>query len=204
MVMRQTGQETEVKFYVRDLSAIESRLRRLGARVLQVRTYEINLRFDSVDGKLQRAGQVLRLRRDLKAWLTYKGRGEEKDGVLTRQELEIQVDDFETARRLLEALGFEVIFIYEKYRAVYSLGETQVMLDELPYGCFVEIEGNPSSIRSAARQLPLNWQAAIPASYHALFERTVQVLKLPFRDLTFENFTNRPVRAVELGIQAAD
>ncbi|MGD0611949.1 MAG: class IV adenylate cyclase [Anaerolineales bacterium] len=202
--MKQTELETEVKFLVKDLPAVETRLRQLGGRILQARSYEINLRFDTPDRKLQRAAQVLRLRRDTKAWVTYKGRGQEQDGIISRQEIEIEVDAFETTQHLLEALGFEVVFIYEKYRTVYALGESRVMLDELPYGSFVEIEGEPPGIRSTAEQLQLNWQAAIPASYHVLFERTAQVLKLPFRDLTFKNFTSRTVHAAELGIQAAD
>jgi|SRR5271157_592651 len=202
--MQQIGQETEVKFYVRDLPRIETRLRELGSSLLRTRTFEINLRFDTEDKRLQRAAQVLRLRRDAKAWLTYKGRGQVKDGVITRQELETEVDNFETAHQLLEALGFEVVFIYEKYRTVFSYEGNRVMLDELPYGCFVEIEGDPSGIRSVAEQLHLNWQQAIPASYHALFERSAQILKLPFRDLTFENFLNLPVRGADLGLLPAD
>lgn len=202
--MEQTGVETEVKFYIKNLPAIEARLQQLGGSVLRPRSYEVNLRFDTPDKKLQQAAQVLRLRRDSKGWVTYKGPGQEQDGVISRQEIEIEVDAFETTRQLLEVLGFEVVFIYEKYRTVYTFGGCQVMLDELPYGCFVEIEGEPTGIRPVARKLLLNWQASIPASYHALFERLAQTCHLPFRDLTFENFTGRPISEGELGIKPAD
>ena len=48
----------------------------------------------------------------------------------------------------------------------------QVMLDELPYGNFVEIEGETvESIHGLADQLGLNWDAAIATSYNALFDR---------------------------------
>ena len=39
------GQETEVKFYVTNLKGVEERIRRLGARLIQPRTFESNLRF---------------------------------------------------------------------------------------------------------------------------------------------------------------
>ena len=41
------GQETEVKFYVRQIKRVEERLQALGARLIQPRVYEVNLRFDS-------------------------------------------------------------------------------------------------------------------------------------------------------------
>ena len=45
------------------------------------------------------------------------------------------------------------------------------MFDELPYGNFVEIEGKLETLRPIAEELQLVWDKAIPASYHALFER---------------------------------
>jgi adenylate cyclase class 2 len=202
--MNPSGRETEVKFCIRDLASIEDRLLQLGAALVRARTYEINLRFDTPDRTLQQAAKVLRLRRDTKAWITYKGSGQEQDGIISREEIEIEVGVFETTRKLLEALGFEVVFVYEKYRTIYRLAENQVMLDELPYGCFIEIEGEPPTIRTAAQLLQLKWRVAIATSYHALFQRLAEARKLSFRDLTFENFTNRPVNAEDLGVLPAD
>jgi adenylate cyclase class 2 len=199
-----SGRETEVKFLVRDLATIENRLGQFGATLLRARTYEVNLRFDTPDRTLQQSARVLRLRRDTNTWITYKGSGQEQDGIISREEIEIEVGAFETAQNLLEALGFEVIFIYEKYRTIYNFEENQVMLDELPYGCFIEIEGEPPAIRNAAQLLQLKWRAALATSYHGLFQRLAEARKLSFRDLTFENFTNRPVNAEDLGVLPAD
>ena len=78
------GQELEVKFYLDDLPTLEDRLRQIGARLVQKRVYESNLRFDTPDGELTRSYQVLRLRQDTAARLTYKGPGSTQDGVKAR------------------------------------------------------------------------------------------------------------------------
>jgi len=64
-------EEIEAKFYVQDLDKIAARLQQLGARRVQERTRELNLRFDLPDGSLGRSQRVLRLRQDTQARLTY-------------------------------------------------------------------------------------------------------------------------------------
>ena len=91
------AQETEVKFHIRDLARLEIRLRQLGAELVQERVEETNLRFDTADRKLGQAYQVLRLRRDRKAWITFKGPGQEREGILSRVEIETEVADFDKA-----------------------------------------------------------------------------------------------------------
>ena len=125
-------QELEVKFYVKDLASVERRLVALEARLVQPRAHEINLRFDTPAGDLARGLQVLRLRQDTAARLTYKGPAQARDGVRVRQEIEFVVEDFETARAFLEALGYRVSMLYEKFRTVYDIDDVHVTLDELP------------------------------------------------------------------------
>ena len=119
--MSGNGQELEVKFYLDDLPSLEDRLKQLGARLVQKRVYESNLRFDTPDGDLTRSYQVLRLRQDTEARLTYKGPALNQGGVRARREIEFTVSDFKEARALLEALGYIISMIYEKYRATYEL-----------------------------------------------------------------------------------
>jgi adenylate cyclase class 2 len=199
--MSASDQEFEVKFYLSNLPALEERLKALGAQLVQPRIHEVNLRFDTPGRELAASYRVLRLRQDSKARLTYKGPGREQDGVRLRQELEFTVGDFEMARALLEALGYAVFLMYEKYRATYALGAVLVTLDEMPYGNFAEIEGPDSeSIRAAAKELGLNWEARILDSYTALFDRLRSVLGLAFRDLSFENFKFLKVTIDALGV----
>lgn len=208
-------QELEVKFLVSDRAAFESRLLAARGRARRPRTHEYNLRFDTKDGDLVGSFQVLRLRQDDTARMTYKGPSSEQEGASLRREIEFEVSDFEAARRLLEALGFQVSMAYEKYRAEYELPATEnfdgqpsfvsLMVDEMPFGCFVEIEGESSpAIRSAAERLKLAWDARILESYSALFEKLRNRLHLPFQDLIFANFEDRSIRPEELGVLVAD
>ncbi len=180
-------QETEVKFFVRDLKRIEAGLLERKARLIQARVFERNLRFDLPDGGLRAKGEVLRLRRDTESRLTFKGASQIVEGIITRPELEFTVGDFESARKFLEALGYRQVAVYEKYRTVYELGDCHIMLDELPYGDFTEIEGtNAADIRSTAETLGLDMAAAVKDSYLGLYEKLARLLELPEGQLTFE------------------
>lgn len=203
--MSSSGQETEVKFYIRDLKKVEVRLHDLGAQLIQPRTLETNIRFDLPDARLRSEGRVLRLRQDTAARFTYKGASKKEGGILSREEIEFIVDDFEKARRFLEALGYQKLVYYEKYRTTYEMDQALIMLDELPYGSFLEIEGeSDSSIHRVADQLNLKWETAVATSYIALFERVYKTRKLSFQDVSFANFSGITVGADDLSVQAAD
>ena len=198
-------QELEVKFLVSDLDGLTRRLEALGARLVQARIFESNLRFDDPEGSLTRSGQALRLRQDTRSILTYKGTGRVEGDVNVRQEIEFSVSDYGAARRFLEALGFQVMLLYEKYRTSYDLDQVHVVLDELPYGKFAEIEG-PSSeaIQAAAARLNLAWALHSNDTYLGLFQRLRTARRLNMRDLSFANFSGLDISPEDLGIRLAD
>ena len=198
-------QEIEAKFYVQDLKSIETRIQDLGARLIQPRVLETNLRFDLPDGRLRSERRVLRLRQDTEVRLTYKDSGKSEQGIIRRKEIEFVVEDFEKAKSFLEALGYQQILVYEKYRTTYELADCHIMLDEMPYGNFVEIEGEGTEpIHKLATQLNLDLGASVAVSYSALFERVRQALRLDFIDLTFDNFSKIEVNPEHLSVIAAD
>jgi adenylate cyclase class 2 len=200
-------EEIEVKFYVRALGPIADRLVHLGAELERPRLLEVNLRFDLPDGSLGRSDRVLRLRKSggEAARLTYKGPGEQRGDVRIREEIEFIVGDGAAARAFLEALGFQVVTTYEKYRRIYTFAGRHIMLDELPFGLFVEIEGeSPESLRETAEALGLDWGKRIPSNYLALFEKARQARGLRFHDLTFENFNGLQIEAADLQVVPAD
>lgn len=200
------GHETEAKFHIQNLGRIESRLLELKAHLIQPRIHEINLRFDSAGDELRSSYRVLRLRQDEKARLTFKGPSvEQAGGILSRREIEFVVEDFDKAREFLEALGYRAVVFYEKFRATYELGTTHIMLDELPYGHFLEIEGeNAEEIRKVADLLGLDWDAMVRAGYHALFERVTERYKLDPEQLSFIALKEVSISADDLGISFAD
>ena len=206
--MNKNHEEIEAKFYVRDLKKIEARLQEMGARLIQERVLEQNIRFDLPDGSLRSKRRVLRLRRDVANILTYKDSGAQSASDFNRREIEIEVNDFDTARNLLEALGYQVFFFYEKYRTTYESdleGLLHIMLDELPYGSFVEIEGESvEAIQTGSNLIGLNWSAAVSSGYHMLFEYICKTKGFNFRDLSFENFRGLNITPNDLDVRAAD
>lgn len=197
--------ETEVKFLIRSPDNIEQKLQALGAACVQLKNHELNLRFDRPDGSLTKRFEVLRLRKDTRDRLTYKGQGFAVDDVGARKEIEFEVSDFDAAQAFLEALGYRISMVYEKYRTTYRFEAVEIVLDHTPLGHFVEIEGpGADALRRAAAALDLDWEARSMLSYTVLFDRVKMVLGLSFRDLTFKNFHAVHVRAEDLELQFAD
>lgn len=197
--------EIEVKFFVRDLTTIEHILQGLGARCTAERVLEINLRFDTSDGALSRQSKALRLRKDANSVMTFKGPPQGDSEVNIRQEIEFQVSDFEAARRFLEALGYHISIIYEKFRTTYTLNNLTIVLDEMPFGAFIEIEGPDSeSIHQAASSLFLDWQARSVSSYLALFQKLRSTRELAADHLTFEELEGLEITPQDLGLRYAD
>ena len=107
-----------------------------------------------------------------------------------RTELEVTVSDFDTMDLILGKLGYFPAWEYEKYRTTYDWHGAEIVLDELPYGYFVEIEGSSAQIEAAILALSLGKQPRIKSSYSDLFFQLKTRLGLKFIHLTFDNFRN--------------
>ncbi len=184
--------ETEVKLYVPDLARVRARLETLDARVTAPRILERNVRYDTPDMALRARAAILRLRQDTRIRLTYKDEAESNAQLSTlgktRFEAEVTVDDFDAMQTILIKLGLEPTQVYEKYRTTYALHGCEIVLDEMPFGGFVEIEGSDTAIEAVMGALDLRDAPRYNVSYMVLFERVKHALKLPFNDLTFANF----------------
>lgn len=184
-----TQLETEVKLYYPNLEQLEATLREY-AEQLHDRVYEQNIRYDLDDNSLTKRGVVVRLRQDHSVKLTYKEPGNIERGIITREELEVEVSDFETMEKILEKFGYTPAMTYEKYRTTYLWHGTQIMLDELPYGNFIEVEGSSDNIERVLDELGLTDVQRREDSYSKLFDYVKHHLGLNFRDLTFDNFAD--------------
>jgi len=180
--------ETEVKLYTPDHTAIVAKLQSLGAKVLYPRILERNFRFENAKETFVQSGIVLRLREDSRVRLTYKDGRSVTNGIVTRREFEVEVSDMETMRDILQGLGYHIYMSYEKYRTTYEFYGAEVVLDELPYGNFTEIEGDIDTIEDIIRALGLQDAPRHPDSYVALFGRVKERVGMMATDLTFENF----------------
>lgn len=203
--MNEHDQEIEVKFYLANLPKLEEKIKAAGGIRVQERVRETNLRFDLPDGSLTSDRRVLRLRQDVNSVLTYKGPSAAGQTVNVRQEIETTVGDFAAAQRILETLGYQVVVMYEKWRTTYRLGQLEIVLDELPYGNFSEIEGPDAEIiRSTAGLLDLDWNKRITDSYLGMFWRLKAKLDLKAEHLDFASFAGLSIRAEDLDIRPAD
>ena len=183
------NREKEVKFYLREIDQYIEKLNSMNAVLKKKRVHEVNLRFDSVDGTLRAQHHVLRLRKDDQVRLTYKGAANLASEVADRQELEVVVQDLDTTRAILEALGFQVFILYEKYRTTYKLQDCEVVVDEMPFGNFTEIEGNSvEAIHALVAALDLDWEKRITASYLQLFHHLQQKYAMDVTNLAFDEF----------------
>ena len=184
--------EVEVKFFVEELAVVRTQLLAIGAVLKKARVFERNVRFDDANDSLLAKRAILRLRLDTKAKLTYKGVPKNVDlsasQAKVREELEVEVSDFETAHLLIQRIGYQPKQTYEKYRETFQLGEVEIVLDEMPYGDFVELEGPEPAIHALAPRLGLDWSNRILTNYLGLFEALKARHNLPFNDLTFDNF----------------
>lgn len=188
-----TRLEVEVKFLIQSLPDMRRKLLDIGARQTKPRLFERNWRYDSPWEGLRRAGKLLRLRQDDRAIITFKGPAPEDEGseARVREELEVVVDDFEQARLILERVGFEAFQVYEKYRETFDHDSVEIVLDELPFGDFIELEGKEADIRQAADALGLDWERRILVNYLGLMMQAQSYYELDFDDLTFENFKGK-------------
>ncbi len=186
--------EIEVKFHVTDTDAIRRRLIEMGA-VAGERRFERNLRFDNRRQDLYRKDQLLRLRQDGACRLTWKQKPASCDDQECKvyHELEVEVGDHDTMAAILNALGYRSVQCYEKWRRTFAWRDVEICLDQMPFGTFLEIEGDAGNIKSAARRLGLIWGERILTNYLAIFELLREAHALPFNDLTFDNFRRHPV-----------
>jgi len=199
------NQEIEVKFYVKNIQNIRLRLNQFGARITKPRIFEINYRYDTAEHSLSNESKVLRVRQDSKKWLTYKGPGEIIGGVRIRQEIEISISDIEKTQLILQALGYQVYQSYEKFRTVYILNHSQIMLDELPFGIFIEIESSDAkSLKLCANILGLSWKLNIEDNYLGIYKKLCSTLNISDGDLTFKKFVGSPEMLQRINIFPAD
>jgi adenylate cyclase class 2 len=191
--------EVEVKFLVANLETFRQRLAAAGGTLEKERVFERNVRFDTPDNDLLKKGELLRLRQDAAVRITFKGEVSEAlySEAKVREELEVSVNDFDTTARIFERLGFAPVQVYEKYRETFVLNDIEIVLDEMPYGDFVELEGEETAIKTAATDLGLAWSKRINNNYLGLMADLKQFHRLDFDDVTFANFAG-------LGISIAD
>ena len=101
-------------------------------------------------GILKEKKAALRVRKiGEKTILTFKQGIQNEFAIKHQLEFETEVADAEQIEKIIESLGFQVGLIYEKRRKTWKFKNVEVVLDELPFGLFMEIEGKMTDIALA-------------------------------------------------------
>lgn len=200
MAAQSTKLEVEVKFLIANLPDMRQKLLAAGAVLQKVRVYERNIRFDTPDEALLQKWELLRLRQDTAVRITFKAPTIEDltSEAKVREELELTVNDFDTAVTIFTRLGYHPIQFYEKYRETFQLGEVEIVLDEMPFGDFLELEGSEAEIKATAVALDLDWDKRVLGNYLGLMSELKTFHNLPFNDLTFDNFRDTAVSIADI------
>jgi adenylate cyclase, class 2 len=185
LIAMASNQEIEIKFRVSDIRALSRKLRAAGFRVVTRRTHEMNTLYDLPGGVLRERKELLRLRKYGAEWkLTHKS-NKKIARHSSREERETGVADGKKTDAILRALGYAPSFRYEKFRAEWTDGKGQVVVDETPIGNFCEIEGAARWIDATARKLGVSERDYITNNYAGLFAEWKAQKNSRAKEMTF-------------------
>ena len=161
--------ETELKLRIPAIAPFRDLLRAMGFTEATPSQKEESVLWDR-GGELAASGSALRVRRyGGEVILTWKGPKVPDALLKIRPEEETVVQDGEALEAILAALGFAPVMRMEKTRAMWAREELVACLDETPFGCFLELEGDPHAIKAAAEHLSLGTDRVERRSYPTLF-----------------------------------
>jgi adenylate cyclase class 2 len=181
--------ETEIKFRVDDVAGLNLRLEVAGFALHTPRAFESNVLYDTPSRALRARTEILRIRGYVGRWVVTHKRlpdvGPGEDTHKHRIETETDVADGAVLEQIFLSLGLVAAFRYEKWRAEWSDGEGQCVVDETPIGNYAELEGSAEWIDRAAARLGIVPTQYITLSYGRLFELWRAEHRSDAQDLTF-------------------
>jgi predicted adenylyl cyclase CyaB len=150
--------EKKYKLTKKQRRAIEQRMRDMSLVPAELE-HEENTIYRG--GLLERPGCALRLRRvNGRAILTFKQRRPGTSAIKHQEEQEVVVANADAMARILSKLNFRPGLVYEKRRTRWTVGKAKVVIDELPFGLFMEIE---APVREIKRVEKIIGAAELPA-----------------------------------------
>jgi adenylate cyclase class 2 len=159
--------EKKYRLTAERLEPLRQRLKEAGAEGRGSAEFEENVIYTGPG--LDPARRVLRLRRkEGRTVFTFKERDSGTSPVKRQREEETEVADAGALAAILEALGYRPALVYEKRRETWRVAEVEVVLDELPFGLFAEIEGEEARILEVEKLLGLDGAEAEHAPYPEL------------------------------------
>ena len=156
---------------------------------------ERDMYFDREPPKLAADDRVLRLRaQNERVLLAYKGSRSFDNGVVSRDEFETDIGDYEIALKIVGGLGYRPVHVVEKQRQYYIANQEPRVLavvDRLPFiGLFIEVEGEEATLLDVLQKLDLRRGDATESNYSELFHQYLAATGIELPDpntqFTFE------------------
>ncbi len=146
---------------------------------------EENMLFTNED--LVSINAIVRIRRtQTRSLLTFKQRVAGVSDAKHQIEFESEIADADSVRSIIESIGLKAVSVYEKRRRTYRFRDVEVVLDELPFGLFMEIEGPITGIAEAEMLLGIEDLEIEHETYPRLTakygERNGNVIESRFRE----------------------
>ncbi len=181
------NEEIEIKLKVDDLDKEIEKIQHLGATLVHSFEFEDNLIFDFNDRSLKNRDTVLRIRaHGDKYTTTLKEKVSEEPEYKIRSEIEMDIDNPDSLKKIFQSLGLQIVYRYQKYRAEYHLGDLHICCDKTPIGHFLELEGKKEDIDRTALSLGYSKSDYISISYLAYHMKYLEAKGLPIEDMLFK------------------
>jgi adenylate cyclase, class 2 len=181
--------EKKYRLTLKDRRAIEKNLRALGSKPKRLE-HEENTIYRG--GNLQFGLRALRLRRvNGDAILTLKERIPSSSAIKHQKENETRVKDANATDAILRGIGFAPVLIYEKRRTRWDVGKAKVVIDELPYGLFMEIEASEREIQRVEKLIAAEDFPAVFETYPAMTAKLGKRNRKGIIEARFRKTTNK-------------
>jgi adenylate cyclase, class 2 len=138
----------------------------------EIDCFQKTVRRDTGNSDLEKKGISLRTRSDVKNVVTLKRKikTKNKSEIFEREEYETEVGDIKVMEDILEILGFDSVRIMEKHRIQGEFDDVTIVFDRLPFGLYMEIEGEEDQIKGVCDELKIDFSKRITKTYWELWD----------------------------------
>ena len=168
--------EIEASFLDINTTEFKTKLKTLGAKLIQKETLMKRKVFDFPDHRLEKIGAWVRVRDEgNKITLSFKQLKERTLHGTT--DTTIAISDFNSASQILLAIGLIQISYQETKRETWQLNNCEITIDTWPWiPTFTEIEGPTEDlVKNTTKQLDLIWDQALFGSVENIYQTYYRV-----------------------------
>ena len=187
--------EIELKFPVDDPKSLQDLLPTLGFNLVTARTFEQNTLYDTPARELRQRREILRIRQyGHLCTVTHKRLSNQEPVDTTRYKIRIETETIvaegAALAEIFHQIGYDPVFVYEKYRTEWSFaleaaGTAHLVIDETPIGNYAELEGPTDWIDRTLALLGVGHAVCLTDSYGKLFLDWKQRTGSSAENLTF-------------------